>query len=841
MTRKELVSFSYLPQTDEKWTKRFANMTEYMTTDDASTSESQSKAQTVLAALCAWQDNPNDEAINKRVQQQCLEYLLAQGDSHWFCKQHRSKDQDQECQDALDQVALFCVRLVGYKPAGKVLQWRQHLEKLLLECHSCVEGWVDAQTRVGQAYLLKRWLQDHVNNWYNSLYAKEKERVTQTLSAITDAVPSCLVYNILLDHALYSQSSILDALSEHLARSQKAVPLLQGVSVPPGLLALLVSEDARLREWAQQCVAGMPAITAEDTDKQDARHLRVVTAMLDTIATRDRLLASESALPARSIVDDVAVTTNQKHFWQGVVILVNLLSNDILQQHFGGGGRSTDIVRLVSQHLGDKDDHWVHVLEVFKVLLTTLGDSTWKNFLDRKGKGKAVEAGEEEGVGDVGYAGARLYDALDNPRFFDTLSSIFEGDLAKETGQRLDQALFDWLYPFLRSLRTTTYFSPCFTSIMSRLIDNYGLQTRFSALIRARCIRAALQLSCDIFPRPTAIVGKTKWPYLSDSIKDLERHSKTIVEVAFDRNYASDDSWKEARQTARRLTSVLCKRDALNIRDYIYGLIDKRKRLLSSASDSADTSVPPLQVCEEVYTQSANAFTISFSSTGLAGFAEGLACTAHLAKLNKRAWLQGKKHEESLRAGMIKANQAIDHLYGPIARMLTSLADEDPTVIKKTLKLDGVVESLVTLILSPTEKVAMAAQSVIRQAFDASSRADCFKALFTDFPEQALRGILMSLRTFKESASRLPEACDQAKRLVRCLTDVVNVLCDPTQPMIRDAHWVEKHGAQGNISKIWNLMCYDIALIFERTVKWSVMFENDEMTDWVGIVSVQAY
>jgi senataxin len=809
-------------------------MTEYAARDDASTSESLSKVQTALAALRAWQDSPNDEALNKRVQQQCLDYLLAQGDSHWFCKQHRSKDQEPEREEALDQVALFCVRLVGYKPAGKVLQWRQHLEKLLLECHGCVEGWVEAQNRVGEAYLLKRWNRDHVANWYTSLHNKEQERVNQALSSVTDTVPSCLVHNILLDHALYSQHSILDSLSEHLAQSQTRIPLLKGIAVPPGLLALLVSEDARLRDWARQCAASMAAMSLEDVERKDARHLRVITTMLETVATRDRLLASDGALPAQGTVDDVPASIVQKDYWKGLLSLVNLLSSDILQQHFGGGGRSTDIVRLVSGHLGDKDEHWVYVLEVFKCLLTTLGDLTWKNLLDRKGKGKAVEAGDDSSVGDVGYAGARLYDALDNPHFFDTLSSMFQGGLPSDAVQTLDLALFGWLYPFLRSLRSTTYFAPCFTSILARLIDNYGLQTRFASPIRARCIRAALQLCCDIFPRSTAIVGKTSWPYLSDSIKDVERHCKTIVEVAFDRAYALDDSWKEARQVARRLTAVLCKRDALNIRDYIYGLIDKRKRLLSSGAESTDNHVTPLQVCEELYKQSADAFAMSFSSTGLAGFAEGLACTAHLAKLNKRAWLQEKKHEESLRACMIKANQAIDHLYGPIARMLTTLAGEDPNVIKKTLKLDGVVENLVTLILSPTEKVAMAAQSVVRQAFDASSRVECFKALFTDFPEQALRGILVSLRTFKESASRLPEACDQAKRLVRCLTDVVNVLCDPTQPMIRDAHWVEKHNAQSNISKIWNLMCYDIALIFDRTVKWSVMFENDEMTDWVS-------
>jgi senataxin len=75
-----------------------------------------------------------------------------------------------------------------------------------------------------------------------------------------------------------------------------------------------------------------------------------------------------------------------------------------------------------------------------------------------------------------------------------------------------------------------------------------------------------------------------------------------------------------------------------------------------------------------------------------------------------------------------------------------------------------------------------------------------------------------------------------AKRLVRCLSDVIDVFTDTTDGLLRDPDYVvrgKEVKLQGKLLKLWELMGDALALLFKKTPDWALFFENEEMTEWM--------
>lgn len=842
----------------------------------------------VLAALEEWRKDPTSEALNKRVQQLCLEFILSQEDHHWFCSRTGKIDANLEGEDgstqapdvaadqpsgssssssakargrkdALREVAIFCVRLVGYKPAGKVQEWKSALERLLLHCTGCVRGWGEAQRKVGDLYLRRRWNEDTVKNWYASLKAKEVQRVKDTLALYESrstsssngtppSLPTPLTYNILLDHRLYTNKQVLESFSKHLESVKSQAPIWQDpAAFPAGLIYLLFYGDAISRTWATSVLQGpRTQITLQRWEDKDSGVARDVLEVLETLTRRDRMARNtKSAFIDLSEDDAPLLTDSASAIWSGMSIVTGLLPTSVFVQYLSGGGDKMDIVRLICGHLGDKGDHWIEVLRTFRNLLDKMDDAMWRNVLDRKGKGRAVDLDADDdndaNRADLGYAGARLYDALDNDQFAKHLSDLATGDAERRSS--LKDALFGWLFPLLKSLRSFHVFGPCLSAIFTKLLDDIAQKTRFDNAIRSTSVEAALEVLCRIFESPSieaaTTVPKDGWIYLDQVVKVVERHVQIITKVAFDRQYTSDEAYAGATRSAQRLVSILSRRDAKAIRAYVYMLADERRRTRSKDSGTDASQLTSLTTCGLLVAESFQQFQKQISVRGIAMFAQALSISSHVTRLSSRTWVtsDSQRNNKVLRNGMRLANEAIEKLHSPAAKMIRLLANEDSPLIKDALRIPSTATAVTMLIISPNESIANAAQSMVRQAFDVSSRADCFRCLIQFIPEEALDGIIQSLRTFKEAAVRLPEACEQAKRLVRCLTDCISVMCDTTDRTIRDERWVEKHNAAPLVSKIWNLMSADIAIIFERTEHWAVAFENEQMTEWVSALT----
>jgi senataxin len=211
---------------------------------------------------------------------------------------------------------------------------------------------------------------------------------------------------------------------------------------------------------------------------------------------------------------------------------------------------------------------------------------------------------------------------------------------------------------------------------------------------------------------------------------------------------------------------------------------------------------------------------------------------AHLNPLTENAFAQVLNKQGS------KAKVAFNGVNGALKVLQTGYSDviskfanhNSPAATKALLRQSGVAKDVTILMLCPSEDLQGAAQTLVGQAFDADVRVECFHAMLRNLTSDALEGIFAYLETFKTYATTVPEACDISKALVRCLTDVIEVLCSSPDSLLLDDEFSrsdEGAGLRLALPKFWTLMTESISVIFRRTPAWSVYFEAEDMIRWM--------
>jgi senataxin len=217
--------------------------------------------------------------------------------------------------------------------------------------------------------------------------------------------------------------------------------------------------------------------------------------------------------------------------------------------------------------------------------------------------------------------------------------------------------------------------------------------------------------------------------------------------------------------------------------------------------------------------------------------------SAHMDLLNKKAFLvaaQRVKPSEGIR----KVDPVLDKLNACLGIFHNGFFDAVSKYANFTassslvnlFRRDGVVKALMMLMLSPVENIQIAAQTLVGQTFDVDARADCFRALLQNMPQVALAGISEFLQTFVKYAPSAIEACSLSKSLVRCLTDIIEVLCSAHDGLLNDKVFTNHHGdsnPSAALPEFWTLMTKAITIIFKRTPSWAKYFDNEEMIVWM--------
>lgn len=313
----------------------------------------------------------------------------------------------------------------------------------------------------------------------------------------------------------------------------------------------------------------------------------------------------------------------------------------------------------------------------------------------------------------------------------------------------------------------------------------------------------------------------------------LDIHAEIFVSVAFARPY-HDSKWKNARIAARELiTSTLLK----DIQD-ISAAIEQLCRLLAGR----ETLPPSCSIRKQIWAKSYT-FLQTDDFDGIATIISIIARSSHLDTLNKKAFSpafqrkEGSEATSSAEVAFEDINHSLLATRSGFLDVLSKYANYNlSTSILALLRRPGVGKDVTILMFSPVEDVQVAAQTLVGQAFDVDVRLDCFRALLENLPDCALDGIFDFLETFVQCSPMVPEACSLSKSLVRCLTDVIEVLCAGHNGLLHDDRFlkaVHKSETASPLPRLWTLMTKSITVIFKRTPLWSVYFENEDMIVWM--------
>jgi senataxin len=184
-----------------------------------------------------------------------------------------------------------------------------------------------------------------------------------------------------------------------------------------------------------------------------------------------------------------------------------------------------------------------------------------------------------------------------------------------------------------------------------------------------------------------------------------------------------------------------------------------------------------------------------------------------------------------------EVNRALATLRSGCSEVISKYANyNSPVATKALLRQTGVAKDVTILMLCPSEDLQGAAQALVGQAFDADVRAECFHAMLRNLSGDTLEGIFAFLETFTRHTSIVPEACDMSKALVRCLTDVIEVLCSSPDSLLLDDEFLRSDNGvvlRLALPKFWTLMTDAISIIFRRTPAWSVYFDAGDMIRWM--------
>ncbi|TFY69567.1 hypothetical protein EVJ58_g358 [Rhodofomes roseus] len=403
----------------------------------------------------------------------------------------------------------------------------------------------------------------------------------------------------------------------------------------------------------------------------------------------------------------------------------------------------------------------------------------------------------------------------DNVRYLDTLQNL--ADVRKENW------LLSWVETYLKTIGNLPICKDVLPLIIHFLCEELQHQ-RFQGIRPA-----AMSIAARIL---TSAISQTEkeHPVLRQSLvwEIMDVHSSILVSVAFAKAFAGD-VWAEARTHTRRLLKLSLLQDIKTVSSAI-------SCLCGTSTSSATT---PLVLREQLWKGMYNSIQPG-DSDAMAMMLTILSNISHMDDLKDIAFadrITRSKDAESLRTLLGSVNGALGTMRSGFGDAATRYLDLSlPSVVADLLQRPEVAKNVTVLMLSPVETIQESAQALAGLAFDVEVRSDCLRALLEKVPDGTFGGILQFLGTFIQYAQVVPEACSLSKALARCLTDVIDVLCSSSDGLLLNQQFLMAGvGADvpARLPKWWNMMTQALSVIFAKTPKWAIYFENAEMVLWM--------
>lgn len=325
----------------------------------------------------------------------------------------------------------------------------------------------------------------------------------------------------------------------------------------------------------------------------------------------------------------------------------------------------------------------------------------------------------------------------------------------------------------------------------------------------------------------------------------LDIHYDLIVAVSFSEEY-NMSQWSGARSEALSLVKNVLSTD---IEQLVKAILELLALAPTVSGEDVRKLAPPVrrQVWWKVY--------LNITRSGVKGVSilfNLAARTAKLEKLSKRIvsraiwkYYDSKKAKPpqdllgAVDAAVDSVNTSLTVIRDGFLDGVTKFANYNTlAALTSAICHNDLAKHLICLMLSPVEDYHVAAQTLISQAYDVDVRADCLRELLKAAPESSFDGLHSYISEFSSYALKVAEACSVSKALVRCMTDVLDVLGGSPYGLLKDAVYVKRNMTESfslktELPKLWETMTTSVAVIFRRTPKWAVYFDNKVMTEWM--------
>ncbi|TFK40652.1 SEN1 N terminal-domain-containing protein [Crucibulum laeve] len=759
---------------------------------------SSSEKTTVKKLLATLHDNPVDNSgASDDVLGSVFSYLIAvpptpSGDLHWFCH---------EADPTTVAAATFLLRLFAYNSA-QVNSWKEKLHLCLSRCVLCVQGLQEVKVTSKDTFfgafdpvilerfydMFEEWelvmlLEDLKSAGFHVLHAASNK------ASLSDA-PAVLLYRMLSNWKIIQDGRIHVLLQKYPPSGY--VTGWPKDLLPAGLFILMLDVNNNLRTWARN-YASKCTVVPLPYNTFVGPYPKMLEKIVDSMASPDSNIHSVLVGGESLLVED------PPQFWSGFYAILRLVPVEFLK---ASTLRTVNLCRIVNGHLHDNGPQFEEILRCLHLLLKRLGDDFW-----------AKETPEYSQI---------VFDAVkDNPSFLDLLRNISPG------GQR--PWFLAWFPEYLHTIsKLGTY-----GDILAKMADFLCEEMQHERFREAQpmIMDTAARLLSSVFKKAQS---EETFVHKDAILHVLDIHAPIFIGVAYSRDY-DGDQLGIARASARSLVITALQTDIQDI-----SLVITKMCALLARPNRKD--IPLLTIRKQMW-MTLYATLQSPDMDGLTALICITAKSAHLDSLRKRTFkdmLGIKQPGEGYSSGeqvLERVNESLAITRDVFPKVISKFVDyHSPTSGIELLRRPGVAKAVTILMLAPVQDLSTAAQALVGLAFDVDGRSECFQALLKNLPDGALEGILDFLLTFSSFAPAMPEACSVSKSLVRCLTDVLEVLCASPTGLLHNSRFLratDDNGPASQLQNLWDLMTKSLAVIFKRTPSWATYFDNEEMIVWM--------
>lgn len=807
-------------------------------------------AQEVQSLVTQIRDAPKDSAPFSKLIPAALQFVNEEAGGnkkHLFCSQD-GRQPDRHLQACM-------LRVLSFKPGPEIKEWLDMLGKCLHSCSRCYKNYLEAKHTILPMYLagfsdaqIERFL-SFIDEWEEGV-ARDllKSRNVTAGQGLGSFSPSEL-YAILSIAALRPQirETIIDTLTLH----KLSFNLRES---NPGILCLAFHESEKARRWAHMQVFEQPRTTPIEARICATRPVQKAIQQLHT-----ELSASPSPQRAQQL-------------WQAVRIVASCAPDAL-----------SILTPVISSHLSDPSECIGDILFAFDRLLRLKSPRIWdeyakedgeyplvllSNILDNQGFIQAISKATERDVGDCTDWMTSLLGCLQEDTALPDETPVAGGSSSGvSTPRRQDTPPIAFSAQYGQVLKRLVHL------LLERLQHGHVASRKLlldqGLTILTQAFTSISDLASPQFQTISEVIGLYARPLTAFAFRGSAPNSADKVD-------AKDPS----RVKAKELVLLMFEADQAIVADSIRHLSEitqshlykwrQRKKPGQPTSDeiyalAAKETYPSPSISTELWS---NAYQSFNPSGNLAEAADGASVFLKpISKLilfgeptiNTHLLPIGFKGEEpktyadykhSVKSSIVSISRRLRAMRGELPMLLGELAEADTTTNQSHLREQCVLlsEELMLLNLSSVPELHKAAQSIVRAAYsEVESRADVFKALLSG-STTSIRGLEFSLDLFVKTCNELVEANDAAKWMVRSGADILDVFCNRTGGLLRpgaegslvDRDDATRRALEDLLPSVWELMSKSVAVIFQKTPKWSEHIAKEDMVAWFRDVTIFA-